>query len=128
MSTNAGERCTILIADDAEEIRYFVRWYLELDGRFDVIAEATDGRQAIEVATAERPDVVILDISMPVLDGLQALQKIRALSPTTKVVMLSGLDDPDVKAQALAAGAEGYFVKTSELEDVLETIASLCPG
>lgn len=121
-----SSRCKIQIADDAQEIRSLIRVYLEVDGRFDVAAEAGDGQQAIDAAAGEYPHVVLLDISMPVLDGLQALPRIRAMAPLTKVVILSGLDDPDVKASALAAGAKRFFVKTSNLKDVIEEVATLC--
>lgn len=121
-------RCKILIADDAEAIRSLVRLYLEQDGRFEVVGEAGNGQQAIDAAATQDPDIVLLDISMPVLDGLQALPRIRAMAPASKVVILSGLDDPDIKASALAAGAQRFLVKTSNLNDVVEEVAALCPG
>ncbi|MBW3594267.1 MAG: response regulator transcription factor [Actinobacteria bacterium] len=114
--------------DDADGIRQLVRIFLERDGRFDVVAEATDGRTAIDVVAAEMPDVILLDISMPVLDGLQALPLIKAAAPGTRVVMLSGLDDADIRSQALDLGAESYFLKTSDIGDVVEELAKLCPS
>lgn len=121
-------RCKVVLVDDADGIRHLVRIFLERDGRFDVVAEATDGRTAIDVVAAEMPDVILLDISMPVLDGLQALPLIKAATPGARVVMLSGLDDPDVKAQALDLGAESFFVKTSDIGQVVEELARLCPA
>lgn len=119
--------CKVVIVDDAADIRQIVRMVLERDGRFEVVAEATDGRRAIEIVSAEIPHVILLDISMPVLDGLQALPLIKAAAPATKVVMLSGLDDPDIRAQALELGAESYFVKTADIGEVVEELAKLCP-
>lgn len=118
--------CKVVIVDDAEGIRRLVRTFLERDGRFEVVAEATDGRTAVEVVATEMPDVILLDVSMPVLDGLQALPLIKAGSPRTRVVMLSGLDDADIKAQALDLGAESFFVKTSDIGEVVEELARLC--
>ena len=121
-------RCKVVIVDDADGIRHLVRVFLERDGRFEVVAEATDGRTGIEVVAAEQPDAVLLDISMPVLDGLQALPQIKAASPNTKVVMLSAFDDVDIKAQTLELGAESYFVKSADIEAVVEGLARLCFG
>ncbi len=122
-----SSRCRVAIVDDADGIRQVVRLFLERDGRFDVVAEATNGRSAEEIVAAERPDVILLDISMPVLDGLQALPLIKAAAPGTRVVMLSGLDDTNIKEQALDLGAESFFVKTADIGAVVEELARLCP-
>lgn len=119
-------RCRVMIADDAEDIRHLLRLKFEMDDRFDVVAEAADGKEAIEEAGAHSPDVVVLDISMPKLDGLQALPLIRSANPATRVIMLSGLDDADIEAQALASGAERFLVKTTDIDEILDAVASLC--
>jgi len=125
---SVGSRCKVMIADDSEDIRSLLRLHLERDARFELIAEATNGQQAVDIATMKSPDIIILDISMPLLDGLQALALIKTGVPTTKVVMLSGLDDPDIRAQALASGAQAFFVKNMDLRVVVNAVADLCHG
>jgi YesN/AraC family two-component response regulator len=100
----------VLLADDAAEIRQLLRLTLELDGRFEVVGEAEDGAQAIAMTSSQRPDVVILDVSMPIMDGLQAIPEISRTSPATKIIVLSSHED-DTSDAALSLGADAYLVK-----------------
>lgn len=86
-------RLRVLIADDVAPLRLLVRRILDRDGRFEVVAEATDGVEAVDLAQELQPDVAILDLMMPRKNGYQALREIRTLSPRTRVVIFSGLGD-----------------------------------
>ena len=101
----------VLIADDTPDIRMLLRTTLEADGRFEVVGEAADGGQAIEVAGATLPDVVVLDLAMPVMDGLQAIGPILETSPESKIVILSGFNSAEMAPEALDRGAHAYLEK-----------------
>ena len=101
----------VVLADDVSELRALVRMSLERSGDFEVVAEAGNGREAIEAAADQQPDLVLLDISMPVMDGLEALPKILDASPATKVVMLSGFAEDRLGDEARRLGAVAYLEK-----------------
>jgi PAS domain S-box-containing protein len=111
--------CTVLLADDSQEIRVLVRMLLELADGFTVVAEAADGHEAISAAETHRPDLVLLDHSMPNLDGLSALPTIREVSPDSTVVMLSGFSAERLSEAALASGAAAYISKANLASDVI---------
>ena len=116
----------ILIADDHEIIRQGLRNLLAAETDWDVCGEAIDGRDAIEKARRLKPDVVLMDISMPHLDGLQATRAIRQCAPETEILILSQHDSKEMILQAFKAGAKGYVVKSaisSDLKDALETVS-----
>src|SRR5688572_3020952 len=89
---------TVLVVDDQPEVRALVRLVLKRAGGFDIIGEASTGAEAIKMVGTHVPDVVVLDISMPVLSGIDAIKPIRSSSPGTQVVMFSSADDPDIPA------------------------------
>jgi DNA-binding NarL/FixJ family response regulator len=101
----------VLIADDVDDLRMLLRLSLERSGRFDVVAEACDGVEAIEQARQHQPDIVVLDLSMPNLDGLEALPQILAVAPGARVLVLSGFEARRMAPAALAAGAVAYVEK-----------------
>lgn len=112
MSETATQpRYTALLADDVPELRRLLRHVLEWSERFSVIAEAEDGAQAIDLVAALKPDLVLLDISMPVMDGIEALPRILAAAPGTKVVILSGFEAERLAERATAEGACAYLEK-----------------
>jgi DNA-binding NarL/FixJ family response regulator len=118
----------VVVADDFADMRHLVKMTLERSGRFDVVGEAENGAEAIELATEHRPDIVVLDLSMPVLSGMEALPQIRDASPDTKVVVLSGFDRARMESEAIAGGAVGYLEKglrPSQLVDELLAVAGL---
>ena len=117
---------TVLLADDLEEYRRLLRKMLEMDGRFSVIAEAPDGRAAIELARATKPDVVLLDIAMPDMDGLEAIPHIRKAAPGTRVVMLSGFGEEVMSDKSLRLGAHAYVVKGHMTDDLVPTLTTVC--
>lgn len=118
----------ILLADDHNVIRRGLRLLLENQPGFTVVAEAADGLQAVEQARATRPDVVVLDISMPRLSGTEAAQRIAESLPGTAIVILSMHSDEGYVLRALRAGAKGYLVKDSAEGDLVEAIRAVHEG
>ena len=105
------DRLRVLLVDDMVELRAMIRLTLERSRRFVVVGEAGDGRAAIELAFEHQPDLVLLDVSMPVMDGLEALPHLRAAAPEACVVMLSGFSEVRLGADAAAGGAAAYLEK-----------------
>ncbi len=105
--------CAVVVVDDAEDLRELICMVLERrgDGAFTVVGTAGDGVAASAVVTATQPDLVLMDIAMPVMDGLQALPHVRLASPNALVVMLSGFPSATAEAGALEAGADAYVEK-----------------
>ncbi len=114
----------VVIADDKPVVRFGVRAALAVAPRIEIVAEAANGREAVEEVRRHRPDVLLLDIRMPQMDGLAAIPEASAL---TRVVMLTGVDDPATVLRAVAAGACGYLVHgefdPTELADVVAAVA-----
>ena len=102
----------VVLADDLPDARELIRLTLERTGRFEVVAEAADGAEAIEMVARHRPDLLLLDLAMPRVDGLRALPAVRDASPETKVVVLSGFDRSRLAHRAMAGGAVAYLEKT----------------
>ncbi len=120
----------VLIADDHAMVREGLHWALEHAG-YEVVGEAADGEEAVELAEKLRPDIVLMDLSLPVLSGVAATKRIRSLVPGTKVVALSMLSDETAVSSALAAGAVGYLVKdstTAEIVGALGEVVAAPPG
>lgn len=118
---------TIVLADDHQILRESVRRSFESAGE-SVVGEASNGEDAIRLADQLRPDVVLMDISMPVLDGVSATRRITETVPGTRVVVLTMHDDIDRTRQALEAGAVGYLSKGCSFADVLETVRAAAAG
>lgn len=111
----------LLLVDDHRMLREGLRRSLEDQG-FDVVGEASDGQEAFRLATELNPDVVLMDVTMPVLDGVEATRLIRGSLPATAVVMLTMHADGDVMSRALQAGAIGYLVKDCAIDEVVSAI------
>lgn len=101
----------VVLADDLADVRLLARMTLEDSGYFTVVGEAADGREAIELAGSLKPDVLLLDLSMPRMDGVEALPRICDASPETKVVVLSSFSASRMEAQTRGRGAVGYIQK-----------------
>lgn len=115
----------ILLVDDFDEWRRTVRLMLEATSGFRVVDEAGDGLEAIEKAARLQPDVVLLDVGLPLLDGIESARTIRLASPGSRIIFLSMLDDDDIRTASFAAGAEAYVLKSKaggELRYAIETV------
>jgi two-component system response regulator NreC len=118
----------ILLADDHIVMRRGLRLLLEGQPGFSVVGEASDGRQAVEQAEATSPDVVVLDIAMPNLSGIEAAQRIASALPHIAIVFLSMHSDEGYVLRALKAGAKGYLLKDSAEGDLIEAIKAVSRG
>ena len=117
----------ILLADDHKILREGIRRGLEGAGE-TVVGEASNGEEAVELARTTQPDVVLMDLSMPVVDGIAATKRITDEMPETKVVVLTMHDDASRTRAAIAAGAVGYLTKGTSFTEVLETIRAVANG
>jgi DNA-binding NarL/FixJ family response regulator len=117
----------LLLADDHRMLRESLRRAME-DNGFDVVGEAADGEEAVRLAEKFRPDVVLMDVTMPVLDGVSATRRVRDQIPGTQVVILTMHADREVLVDAIRAGAAGYLVKDCSTEDVVDTIRRAASG
>lgn len=115
-------RVRVVIADDQRLFAELLEAMLSSDGRIAVVGRAADGRAAVELVREQQPDVVLMDIAMPVLDGIAATQSIRAETPATRVVVLTGSQAPQDIARARAAGAAGYVTKDQIAGDLVRAI------
>ena len=109
-ASGAGPR-RVLIVDDNEDIRGLLRLQVDGLGSYDVVGEACDGEEAVRLASALQPHLVLLDLSMPSMDGLQALPLILAAVPEVRVIVMSGFGEGSMAETALAAGAHRYLEK-----------------
>jgi len=118
----------ILLADDHTVMRRGIRFLLENQPEFSVVAEAADGREAVEQAEATQPDVAVVEIAMPNLSGIEAAQRINAALPHVAIVILSMHSDEGYVLRALKAGAKGYLLKDSAEGDLIEAIKVVYQG
>ena len=119
------ETVRVLIADDHAVVRQGLRAFLDAHSGIDVVGEAADGEQAVALAEQLLPDVVLMDVVMPGMDGIDATRRVRATSPTTKVIVLTSFADEDKVFPAVKAGAAGYLLKDvepSELGDAIRRV------
>jgi len=123
---NALRTCRVLIADDVANMRQLVRFCLDED-RFEIVGEAADGAEAVRLAKEAKPDAIILDLSMPVMDGLQVIEEIRKTLPHTKILVLSGFSSSTLSDEALELGADAYLEKGVAFEELEQILVSLCP-
>lgn len=124
----APQKIRILVVEDHSDLRLGLTLLLEQPADFQVVGEAANGRQAVEMAKNLTPDLVLMDVGMPLMDGIEACRTIKALRAETKVIMLTSHDnDTDVFA-ALAAGANGYCLKGSEFERFVDAIRAVARG
>jgi DNA-binding NarL/FixJ family response regulator len=125
MPTDSSTRTplSVVIIDDTDDLRLLVGMALKRHGGFHVVAEAADGAAGVEAVKSSQPDLVLLDIAMPVMDGLQALPLIRHECPTAVIVMVSGFGDSNGMAQrAMTLGAAGYIQKGGRLQALPEQL------
>jgi two-component system, NarL family, response regulator LiaR len=118
----------VLITDDHKVVRRGLRGFLELDPELEVVGEASNGEEAVELARRLEPDVVLMDLLMPVMDGIEATRQIRRELPEVEVVALTSvLEDASVTG-AIKAGAIGYLLKTTDADELCEAIKAAAAG
>ena len=117
----------LLLADDHDLVRQGLKALLERQG-FQVVCEAADGQEALRVAAKDKPDVAIIDISMPVMNGVDAAREMTKSSPKTKVILLTQHDEDQYVTEALRAGVKGYVLKNQAADDLLYAIREVCRG
>ena len=118
--------CRVVIADDTPDIRMLLRWSLEPDDRFEIVGEAANGAEALSLIAENTVDAILLDLAMPVMDGLQAIPKIKDTSPDTRIVVLSGFDEESMAGEALSRGADVYLEKGVAVSEVTRVLADVC--
>lgn len=118
----------VLLADDHQVLRQALKMILERSGGFVVVGEASDGREAVELAAALSPDVVVLDIGMAGLNGIEAARRIAELPTPPRIVALTGRTDDDSVAAMFSAGASGYVRKDCAVENLVEAVRTVMAG
>lgn len=118
----------ILIADDHPVVRDGTRRILEQEADLGVVAEASDGEEAVRLATSFKPDVAIIDIAMPKLDGIEATRQIKALCPAIAVLILTAYDDDQFIFSLLEAGAAGYLLKSVRGQELIDAVRAVHAG
>lgn len=119
---------TVLLVDDHAFILKSLRYLLETTDDIQVLATASDGVEAVATASLYRPDVAVMDISMPLMDGMEATRQIRQLCPLTRVMMLSMFDTQQYVQRAIEVGVLGFVLKDSIADDLLVAIRTLSTG
>ncbi|MEU0486294.1 response regulator transcription factor [Streptosporangium sp. NPDC006013] len=118
----------VVLADDEAMIRAGVKSILATDAGIEVVAEAADGREAIELTRAHRPDIAMLDIRMPRLDGLSAAAELRATMPQVAVIMLTTFDEDEYVSRALDEGAAGFLLKAADPRELIIGVRAVADG
>ncbi|MEA2686849.1 MAG: hypothetical protein QOE93_2044, partial [Actinomycetota bacterium] len=119
-------RLRVVIVDDASAMRALLRRMLEDSDAFDILAEAGDGEEAVRLAESLHPDVVLLDLAMPVMDGLAAIPRIRLVAPATRIVVLSAIEASRMRDQALATGADAFLDKRLLSDSLARRLIEVC--
>jgi DNA-binding NarL/FixJ family response regulator len=122
------KKITVLLAEDHAVVRQGLRTLLETEGHCEVVGQAQTGREAVKLAATLRPDVILMDIAMPVLNGLEATRQILAANPTAKVVILSAHSDDEYIESMTAAGAAGFLEKQTSAEILAKAIHEVAQG
>lgn len=118
----------ILVVDDQSLMRQAMTSFVTFEKDMEVVAQASDGAEAVNLALQLKPDVILMDLQMPVMNGIDATSKITAALPSTKVLAVTTFHSEDYVVPALKAGASGYIVKDSEPEDIINAIRSVHEG
>ncbi|HET8844621.1 MAG TPA: response regulator transcription factor [Ktedonobacteraceae bacterium] len=123
-----SEKIRVVIADDHPIVRTGLRLMLGMAEGIELVGEAPDGSAALHLISQTQPDVVLMDLRMPVMDGLEAIERIRAEWPQIAVIVLTTYDEDDLMLRSLQAGVRGYLLKESNLDTVLQAIESAARG
>ena len=125
---NEEKPIRVLLAEDHIIVRQGLSALLDNDGHFDVVGEATTGREAVDMAHALRPDIILMDIAMPVLNGFEALRQILAVNPAAKVIILSAHSEDEYIQRANNAGAAGFIEKQTSTTALIKAIREVATG
>jgi DNA-binding NarL/FixJ family response regulator len=123
-----GDKIRVVLADDHRMLREGIRALLEREDDIEVVGEAADGREAVRLATQLQPDVVVMDVSMPLLNGIEATRQIRRDYPQVRILTLTVHESEDYVAQLLAAGASGYIIKRAGGDELIGAIRAVQQG
>src|SRR5215210_1610832 len=123
-----NEAITVLVADDHAIVRQGLRTYLELQPDIQVVGEAADGRQAVEMVRNLVPDVVLMDLVMPNMDGVEATRAVTSMSPSTRVIVLTSFSEDEQVFNSIKAGAQGYLMKDVLPQDLARAIRTVHRG
>ena len=121
-------RIRVMVVDDHPIMRNGLRDTLEASGRFEVVGQAKDGEEAVSTVEGIEPDVIVMDVIMPNMDGIDACREIMELLPKTRVLMLTASTEEDAVIEAVAAGATGYLQKYSRPEELVEALVDVAEG
>jgi DNA-binding NarL/FixJ family response regulator len=125
---NESTRIRLIIADDHSVVRKGINDHLGAEPDMEVVGEAEDGREAVRLAIALLPDVMIMDVAMPHVNGVEATRQMRRVAPSVKVLVLSGYDDAPYVDGLLDAGASGYLMKTASLQAIAQAVRDTAAG
>lgn len=128
MNAEGTQRIRVALADDQRLLREGLRIIFEAAPDIDVVGEAEDGIAATELAAAQQPDVLLMDIRMPRRDGIAATEAVRAASPRTRVLLLTTFDTPELVVEGLKAGAAGYLLKDCSAEELCAAVRAVARG
>jgi len=117
----------VLIVDDVEQVRWDLRTALTLSGELEIVGEAANGLEAIHLAESLRPEVILMDLEMPVLDGYEATRLIRTLFPSCRVVALTVHGYGEARLKACRSGVDAFIVKGAPIESIVQTIVENIP-
>lgn len=126
--TESSEKIRVLLVDDHHVVRQGLVMFLGLDSELQVVGEAADGAQAVQLADQVKPDVILMDLLMPVMDGLTAIQKIKQAHPEIEIIALTSVLEDDKVYKAVHAGAMGYLLKDTRADELAKAIKAASRG
>lgn len=128
MSVSKNKDIRLILADDHAVVRTGTRQLLERQPDFQIVGEASDGAEAVQLAHDLQPDVVVMDVRMPKMSGVEATKRIKQECPAVRVLVLTAHDDDEYVFALLQSGADGYLLKTAEFEDLVKAIHTVAAG
>jgi len=123
-----GESIRILIADDHELVRQGLEALLSKTPGMEIVAQAKNGEEAVELALSKNPDIILMDLLMPIKNGIEATREIKKSAPDAKILIITSFSEDEKVFQAIKAGALGYLLKDSSPQELLEAIENICNG